>query len=41
MTLKHLSLAGPGGKLLEVTPADSKMDIPIDEEARMTVSLAT
>ena len=43
MTLKHRSLAGSGGKWLEVIPADSKMDAllgPIDE-ARMTVSLAT
>ena len=42
-SLKHRSLAGPGGKWLEITPADSKMDAllgPVDE-ARMTVSLTT
>ena len=42
-SLKHRSLAGLGGKWLEVTPADSKMDAilgPVDK-ARMTVSLAT
>ena len=41
-TLKHRCL-GPGGKWLEVTPADSRMDAllgPIDE-ARLTVSLTT
>ena len=42
-SLKHRCLIGPGGKWIDITPTDIKMDVllgPVDE-ARMTVSLAT
>ena len=42
-SLEHHFLAGPAGKWLQVTPADSKMDAllgPVDK-ARMTVLFTT